>query len=114
MQRGQRFGLMLSLILMGTAPPAVLRAQDAPQPAIATMETPEQLEQLVALVALYPDFAGGADSGSFHVSHSNCRSGPLAPTASKSEGRPTGPGCGLATLGPRCEGLTPLTSSRMS
>src|SRR5436309_600657 len=46
---------MLSVILMGTAPPAVLRAQDAPQPAIATMETPEQLEQLVEPIALYPD-----------------------------------------------------------
>jgi hypothetical protein len=48
----QRFlALILSVILIGGAPPALLRAQDA-SPAL---QTPEQLQQLVAPIALYPD-----------------------------------------------------------
>jgi hypothetical protein len=46
---------MLSVILIGATPSAVLRAQYPPPPAPAAIETPEQLQQLVAPIALYPD-----------------------------------------------------------
>src|SRR6202171_1087640 len=54
MQLSQRFlSLSLSVVLIG-AVPSVTRAQVAPTPDMTT-ETPEQLQQLVAPIALYPD-----------------------------------------------------------
>src|SRR5258706_2298761 len=47
--------LILSVVLIGAAPTEVFRAQDAPPATAATMQTAEQLQQLVAPIALYPD-----------------------------------------------------------
>jgi hypothetical protein len=54
MQLSQRFlSLGLSVVLIGAVPSA-MRAQVSATPAMTT-ETPEQLQQLVAPIALYPD-----------------------------------------------------------
>ncbi len=46
-------------------------------PAPPVKQPPQQLQQLVAPIALYPDGFGGANSGRFHVSNADCRGGAL-------------------------------------
>ncbi len=59
-------------------------AQDAQAPAYA-QQTPEQLQRLVAPIALYR-FAGGADPDSVHVSRASRRSRPMGAGESRFEG----------------------------
>ena len=47
--------------------------------------TPEQLHELVAPIALYPDASGGADSCRLRLSDANRRGGTIPATKSKSQ-----------------------------
>ncbi len=75
----QSLSLFLSCCLVLATAPAGFAAQAnqsaaQPAPVQAAEQTPEQLQQLVAPIALYPDALGSTDSCGRHVSRPSCRS----------------------------------------
>ena len=115
-----RWGARMLVSLLGLAlmvairPQNVSAYQDAPAPPQGappsapappyTQGTPEQLQQLVAPIALYPDSLVAQILAASTFPGASCRGRPMGARASGFKGRRFGPGGGPTTLGRERQG----------